>query len=262
LRKRIRYDKEFQDSILNKKFGFLTVKKFLHFVKGEGIDRTVLVNCSKCGKDVEKIIYHLIRGKYKTCGKFSCRIVPKGFSAEDLTGNRYGKLTVLYRAENKNKRVSWTCKCECGGLINAYAKSLKRGITKQCKNYIHISGKNNPSWKGYEEIPQKTWSRMQRGATERNLNFNISIDYIWNLFIKQNRRCNLSGMPISFAVHSKKCGTASLDRIDSSKGYIEENVQWVHKDVNLIKMNLNQDYFINLCNLISTHRKEVRGVNI
>jgi hypothetical protein len=41
--------------------------------------------------------------------------------------------------------------------------------------------------------------------------------------------------------------TASLDRIDSSKGYIEGNLQWVHKDVNIMKMDLSQVEFIDYC---------------
>jgi len=41
--------------------------------------------------------------------------------------------------------------------------------------------------------------------------------------------------------------TASLDRIDSSKGYIEGNVQWVHKMVNMSKQQYTQEEFINMC---------------
>lgn len=45
--------------------------------------------------------------------------------------------------------------------------------------------------------------------------------------------------------------TASLDRIDNSKGYEEGNIQWVHKDVNFMKRTYSQEYFIKLCTLIS-----------
>jgi hypothetical protein len=50
--------------------------------------------------------------------------------------------------------------------------------------------------------------------------------------------------------------TASLDRIDSSKGYTIDNVQWVHKTVNLMKRELNQQDFIDICNKISYYNKE------
>ena len=45
--------------------------------------------------------------------------------------------------------------------------------------------------------------------------------------------------------------TASLDRIDSNKGYVEGNVQWVHVDVNYMKLDYDQDYYINICRLIA-----------
>ena len=39
--------------------------------------------------------------------------------------------------------------------------------------------------------------------------------------------------------------------IDSSKGYIKDNVQWVHKDVNFMKQSLPQEKFIDYCRKIS-----------
>lgn len=53
----------------------------------------------------------------------------------------------------------------------------------------------------------------------------------------------------------KKMRPASLDRIDSDKGYIEGNVQWLHKWVNLMKSDFTQDEFLNYCRLIIEHNK-------
>ena len=35
---------------------------------------------------------------------------------KDLTGHRFGKLTVVEQAENIGVRVAWKCKCDCGGV--------------------------------------------------------------------------------------------------------------------------------------------------
>lgn len=43
----------------------------------------------------------------------------------------------------------------------------------------------------------------------------------------------------------------SLDRIDSKKGYVVGNVQWVHKDINRMKNTFPQDYFIQVCKQIA-----------
>jgi len=49
--------------------------------------------------------------------------------------------------------------------------------------------------------------------------------------------------------------TASLDRIDSNyeKGYLRGNVQWVHKDINRLKMNRSDDSFIAICARVFFH---------
>lgn len=54
-------------------------------------------------------------------------------SAEDLTGRKFGKLTVLGRAPNgKNWRTMWYCKCDCGNekIIVVSGAHLKNGHTK------------------------------------------------------------------------------------------------------------------------------------
>ena len=50
----------------------------------------------------------------------------------DLTGQRFGRLTVLGRAENRNKRVYWKCKCDCGKDIIASRNDLRSGDSQSC----------------------------------------------------------------------------------------------------------------------------------
>lgn len=67
---------------------------------------------------------------------------------EDLTGKKFGKLTVLERTENKGKRTMWLCKCECGIIKPVAAADLKRGSSKTCgcgiydgaKRYTDLTG--------------------------------------------------------------------------------------------------------------------------
>lgn len=67
---------------------------------------------------------------------------------------------------------------------------------------------------------------------------------MWNLFLKQDRKCALSGEPIQFSSKVHKFDrTDSMDRIDSSKGYTRENVQWLHKHVNLMKWDFTVERF-------------------
>lgn len=51
----------------------------------------------------------------------------------DLTGQRFGRLTVVGRAENaKNGTAQWLCQCDCGGTIIARGGNLCRGGTRSC----------------------------------------------------------------------------------------------------------------------------------
>lgn len=64
------------------------------------------------------------------------------------------------------------------------------------------------------------------------------------------KKCKISGLSLEFGKAKHGTTTASLDRIDSSKGYIEGNVQWLHKDVNRSKFTKSDEEFIELCRII------------
>lgn len=51
---------------------------------------------------------------------------------KDFTGQRIGKLTVLYRAENVGTNTVWHCRCDCGNEIDVRGSSLGAGRTKSC----------------------------------------------------------------------------------------------------------------------------------
>lgn len=55
------------------------------------------------------------------------------WTAKDETGNRYGRLVVLRRAEErKSGRVCWVCKCDCGNEAIVSGESLRNGCTRSC----------------------------------------------------------------------------------------------------------------------------------
>ena len=109
-------------------------------------------------------------------------------------------------------------------------------------------------YRGIGELSGAHITRIKSALVRKTktLAFRVSKTYLWKLFLKQDQRCALSDFPI---ILSKKISntTASLDRIDSSKGYIKGNVQWIHKDINKMKMNFNQQYFIDTCKLIANN---------
>lgn len=169
----------------------------------------------------------------------------------DLTNQKFGKLTCIERSHKVGKHFTWKCECECGNICYPYQTHILRGNTKSCGCLQKISGKNNKLWGGYGEISGNTWSAIKRDRRKKDQReFTISIEYAWNLFLKQNRKCALSNLELTFDQNGQQ-KTASLDRINSNLGYIEGNVQWVHKDINIMKNIYSQDYFIMMCGKVS-----------
>jgi hypothetical protein len=132
----------------------------------------------------------------------------------------------------------------------------------QFKDPAQKEVRKSSSWKGYGEIAGTNWTYYKKGAASRGFDFDISIEYAWELFLKQKKKCALSGQEIGFNVKTgtlNKYGyqknTASLDRIDSRKGYVIGNVQWVHKDINKLKSNLDEESFVRLCTFVSEYKK-------
>ena len=116
---------------------------------------------------------------------------------------------------------------------------------KKCSNKIN-------SFAGRHNDISITWFNVKmKSGLSRGYQWDLTIEFLWELYIKQDKKCALSGLPIGWA-ETGLTATASIDRIDSSEGYVVENVQLVHKDVNFMKQQFNQEYFIEVCKAVST----------
>lgn len=53
-------------------------------------------------------------------------------SPQNLTGRKFGRLTVQRLGEHSGKNRRWVCGCECGRVSLVFASNLQRGLTKSC----------------------------------------------------------------------------------------------------------------------------------
>jgi len=180
----------------------------------------------------------------------------ENYDYDSEINKKYNHLLIVGKKFN-NKAHTWhvETKCDCGNITYSTLRNVKSGYKKTCgKNNceyhhkIQIQNARCSNFTGYEEIGGMLWSSYKLGAIRRNIKFDLNIKDVWNLFLKQNRRCKLTNIKLKLHYKNK---TASLDRIDSSKGYNIKNVQWLHKDVNKMKMDLKQEDFIQYCQLIA-----------
>jgi len=184
---------------------------------------------------------------------------------QEIVGQKYGMLLVQRvfidgQIPSGRKRWMAECLCDCGKQHITQAHSIKAQRTTSCgcrrDQYLKNSGKNSTQFTGYEEIRGTTYHKIKVTAERRGLKFNLPKKFLWQLYQSQGGLCALSGLPITWfdpTMVGKGCTrcTVSIDRIDSSKGYSEDNVQLVHKKVNIMKNVYSQDEFIQLCKLIT-----------
>ncbi|KFZ26324.1 MAG: hypothetical protein KQ78_01497 [Candidatus Izimaplasma bacterium HR2] len=179
----------------------------------------------------------------------------------NLTGFKFGMLTAREVDEIRSKgRPYWICDCDCGNTTTVDSRDLLLEKTKSCgcNRYLSQTGSAGSSWSGTGELSGSFISHIIKNAKKRNIKYSITKEYLWELFLEQDRKCALTGVDISIAGYGKKdCNrTGSLDRIDSSKGYIEGNVWWVHKDINFMKNEFSLVKFKNWCKMVVEYRKE------
>lgn len=50
----------------------------------------------------------------------------------DISGQKFGRLTALYKLHNTKGRTKWLCVCDCGNLTEVSCDHLTSGHTKSC----------------------------------------------------------------------------------------------------------------------------------
>jgi hypothetical protein len=171
----------------------------------------------------------------------------------DISGQRFGRLTaVRVSSPDRHGKSRWHCTCKCGKSVVVNYSSLVRGLSKSCgchKTELCRKG-------GYKDISRSWWRRIIQNAVLRGYKFDLTPEDVWAAYEQQNGKCALTNLSIQFfpdynRVHLQ---TASLDRIDSSLGYVKGNIQIVHQVVNPMKSYLTDEEFVAFCNEVARTR--------
>lgn len=115
-----------------------------------------------------------------------------------------------------------------------------------------------------ENLHNLFFNKIKKSAEQRNIEFSdeITLEYLWNLFLKQGERCALTGDKNRKLLKNqcengfKEDNDLSLDRIDSTIGYIPGNVQWVSKQINISKHILSSKEFIEMCRKVVNYANQ------
>lgn len=146
----------------------------------------------------------------------------------DLTGQRFGRLTVLEFVPNeKDCHSFWSCRCDCGKTVTISGNRLKNGDTKSCGCYNkEMLKKANTVHGGAHTRLYRIWAGMKQRCYYPNTSYyyryggrGITICDEWkNDFVVFR----------DWAMSHGYDDTLSIDRIDNDKGYFPENCRFVN----------------------------------
>lgn len=182
------------------------------------------------------------------------------YKGVDYANRTIGCYRILEFDTNKTfpggqKRPYWKVQCiHCNTIKSMSCYRVLNKQQKGCSSCVkdRFSGCNSPNWNNanIKNVSSYYYHRLKAAAEKRKLKFEVSRKFLDELFEKQNGKCNYTGYDIYFG-NNQYTGTASLDRMDNTIGYTETNVQWVHKDVNVIKWDLSHQRFLEICKVIT-----------
>lgn len=223
--------------------------KIIRFLKEKKETYTaykVEVECQTCGH--VKIIG---RGSIKKQG---CKQGPCHPNFIDLAGKEFGSLRVKEFIDTKNtyRRWRWKCRCSCGVKIIIPQSQIKNGQTA-CKKCTDARTARDRVLPMNMAAVNKVIKQYKKGALNRNLKFNLSIEEVSSLIYRNCTYCGIE--PSQDANGLVRNG---IDRIDSNKGYSIPNCVTCCKICNTAKSNLTLEEFytwIKRVNLLLTKER-------
>lgn len=228
------------------KFGYWTIIDNTEIIKSGHV--YVLCQC-KCGKEQTICLSDLKNNR--TTGCKSCKAQER--SKKINIGDKYKGWTVINGPNVYNSTVMWEVQCDCGNKRWIQGNELLNpNKCFKCRSCAAKERGNNQAISNGKvgDLTLSRYTKIQNSASKRHIEFDISIEYLWNLFKLQKQICAITGDHIS------SIDDASLDRIDSNQGYIEGNVQWTTYQANVSKHIMSMTELYKFCEKILNYANQ------
>lgn len=175
-------------------------------------------------------------------------------------GTRFGSWEVIdERTQVISNVTNWICRCDCGKEQFVPLNNLMNGSSTQCRKCGSITG-GKKRRKGYEDISGNYWSQLVYKIKKKGIPFELRIEDAWDVYLKQERKCALSGFDIYFSgyPYDRKKTNAALSLINVNGGYTKDNIQWIDKKLDKFKKNLDNQELLQIVNRIYGHQIQLQ----
>lgn len=172
----------------------------------------------------------------------------KTWNAVDLSGQRFGRLVALEKADRaKSGATMWLCKCDCGNIVSVQYSNLKRGATQSCgclnqENRESRNYKHGGSYRGKTDRLYRVWRGMiGRCEDPKNNSYKhygakgVSVCGDW----KDYKLFREWAVKTGYDPNAKR-GECTLDRINPYGNYEPNNCRWVSMKIQSNNRRKNQ----------------------
>lgn len=178
------------------------------------------------------------------------------YNFKDLTGQRFGKLTVL-NLEKKEKGITiWKCQCDCGNITHVTLGHLRSGDTKSCGCLRHRKKQDAITKDKLYTRYRSMISRCYYPSHTHYKNYGGRGIRICNEWLGENGFLNFRNWALSNGFEDG----LTIDRINNNGNYEPDNCRWATKSEQL--RNYRKNHFITIDGITKTMTEWAENYNL
>lgn len=181
------------------------------------------------------------------------------YNLKDMSGMRFGLLTVIRDSgmRNKSRAVIWECQCDCGQKVLRDGTTLQLGRSRSCGHtrFTEEVIKKRSLKQRKADSPQRlAYRSYYYAARSRGYEFNLTQEEFNRITIEP---CFYCGNPPSMEKKSRYSSAIinGIDRKDNSKGYSFGNCVPCCTRCNLMKLYSDSGDFLGHISRIFYHQE-------
>lgn len=154
----------------------------------------------------------------------------------DGCGNDYEKENRYIKASQKKRNGKNYCSLKCYGTYHGkkYLSSEWNNSEQNKEHLRKIAGNKRDEYTGFRTL--------LASCKKRNKACDIDLPFLKSLWEQQKGKCAVTGVDLELKRSYNKNYQASIDRIDSKKGYIKGNIRFTSVSVNWLKSDLDDNH--------------------